>query len=202
MYEARSNLEQLPSEVLYNLARNSAAIERKLAIQILVERGSEYACRDEIALEAEQFVLDHPRILAKLDPVGAMMAATKLPGIVDVVAAEQERRRALATTVGEHHDAHTQNHAALSTTVADHKEANELALRTAYSTLWRDATTKVYNLKVEHDTAIAELRADHEREITNAQARLALLERSLWRRLVDWTKARWARLRKSRATKT
>jgi hypothetical protein len=197
--EARNNLERLPSEVLFNLARNPAAVERKLAIQLLVERGSEFACRDEIALEAEQFVLDNPRILAKIDPVGAVMAASRLPGIVDVICAEQERRRALAATVDEHHAIHGDKHSALESTVAANRDAGELALRTAYSVLWRDATTKIFALKTEHDKVIAELRADHDAQIADAQGRLTLLERSAWKKVSDWLRARWARLRKPKA---
>jgi hypothetical protein len=197
--EARNNLERLPSEVLFNLARNPAAVERKLAIQLLVERGSEFACRDEIAVEAEQFVLDHPRILAKINPVGAVMAASRLPGIVDVICAEQERRRALAATVDEHHDAHTQNHAALSTTVANHKAANDVALTNATTRLWKSAAAMIYNLKLEHDAQIAALRADHDAEIADANTRLALLERPLRQKVSDWLRARWARLRKRQA---
>ena len=56
MQNPRNDLERLPSENLYDIARNSSAVHRKLAIQLLVERGSHLACRDEIAAEARQFV--------------------------------------------------------------------------------------------------------------------------------------------------
>jgi hypothetical protein len=204
--EARTNLELLPSEVLFNLARNPAAVERMLAIQILVERGSEFATKPDISLEAEQFIIDHPRILAKIDPAGTLMAAQKLPGLVDVVACEQERRRALAATVDEHHGAHTQNHAALSTTVADHKAASGQALRDAFVNLWTYFARQNWQItedaaaqKAAFDKEIATLQEVHARDVQAAAERLRLLERSIWRKLVDWVHARWSRLRKPKA---
>jgi hypothetical protein len=54
MQDPRLDLERLPSENLYDIARNSAATHRKLAMQILVERGSHLACRDEIDADAKE----------------------------------------------------------------------------------------------------------------------------------------------------
>jgi hypothetical protein len=76
----------LPSENLYDIARNSSAVHRKVAIQLLVERGSLLACREEIATEARQFVLSNPLVIKKIDPAAAAFAATKLPGVVDCIA--------------------------------------------------------------------------------------------------------------------
>ena len=83
MHDPRIDLERLPSETLYDIGRNTAAAHWKLAIQILVERGSHLACRDEIAAEAKDFVLNDPLVLRRIDPVSAALATTKLPGIVD-----------------------------------------------------------------------------------------------------------------------
>jgi hypothetical protein len=51
MQDPRTDLERLPSGNLYGVARNAAAVHRHLAIQLLVERASPFAGRDEIAAE-------------------------------------------------------------------------------------------------------------------------------------------------------
>jgi hypothetical protein len=68
MENVRSDLERLPNEHLFDVARNNSACHRLLAIQILVERASPLACRDEIAAEARQFVLSNPLILKEINP--------------------------------------------------------------------------------------------------------------------------------------
>jgi hypothetical protein len=180
MQDARIELERLPSENLYDIARNTAATHRLLAIQVLVERASPFAGRDEIAAEARQFILSNPIILKRIDPAAAAFA-TKLPGVVDCIADGQTKHIDLARVVDEHHAVHTQKTAALETTVNENKAASGQAIAEAYAVLWRDYTRKVFQLKLDHDNEIAELRAVHQKAI----ARLALLERSVWRKLVD-----------------
>jgi hypothetical protein len=111
MLNPRTDLERLPSENLYDIARNSAAVHRKLAIQLLVERASSFAGRDDIAPEAREFVLGNPIIIKQIDPALAWLAPN-LPSIVDCVAHEQNQRVELTRTVGEHHAVHTENHVA------------------------------------------------------------------------------------------
>jgi hypothetical protein len=106
--DPRHDLERLPSEILYSLARNQSAQHRVLALRLLVERGSRLALQPEIVEGARELKL--------IDP-----------GVID--------------------------------TFAD---------------------------KLDLDAQIAVLRAEHATDRTATEQRLALLERSLWRRLVDW----------------
>jgi len=195
MQDPRTDLERLPSENLYDIARNSAAVYRKLAIEILVERASPFAGRDEIAAEAREFVLNNPIIIKKIDPAGAAFA-TNLPGVVDCIADGHSRHIELARVVGEHHAVHTDNHvahtqktAALESTVNENKATSALAIAEAYSVLWRDYTQKVFQLKVEHDNELAALRAEYQKDNEVATARMTLLERSLWRKFIDYLKS-------------
>jgi hypothetical protein len=210
MHDPRTDLERLPSENLFDLARNDAATHRKLAIQLLVERGSHLACRDEIAVEARDYVLNDPIVRKRIDPASAVLATAKLPNIIDCLAHEKTQRVELSRVVGEHHAAHTDNHAAhtqtiaaLASTVSNNETVTAEAIAQAYAVLLRDYTEKVFQLKLDHDNQLAELRAGREKDITSATKRLALLERSLWRKAVDWCKevasAGRARFRKLRA---
>lgn len=197
-HSPRLDLEALRAEDLHAIASNEAAVHKDLALRILVERGSLFAVKDDLYAAAQELILDNPIILKKVDPASGVVAL-KLPGIIDILADLQARRIALTRTVAEHNEAHKQSIASLEETVSIHKDAADLALRTAYSVLWKDATTKLFALKTEHDTAIAELRAAHDTQIADAKARLALLERSVWKKVSDWLRARWARLRKRKA---
>jgi hypothetical protein len=197
-FDPLHDLQNLPDEQLFNVARNPAAVHRGLAMRLLVERASLFAGHPDIAEECRELFIQDPIVLKKVDPAQALHAL-RLPGIIDILADLQTRRIALTGKVDEHNEAHRQSIATLEATVSANRDAGELALRAAYSLLWRDGATKIYNLKMEHDTAIATLRSDHEREIAEAQARLALLERSSWRKFTDWVKSRWSRLRKRQA---
>jgi hypothetical protein len=68
-----------------------------------------------------------------------------------------------ARVVDEHHAAHTQTIAALESTVNENKIATAETIRETYAVLWRDYTEKVFQLKLDHDNQLAELRADHEK---------------------------------------
>src|ERR1700735_822719 len=109
MQDPRLDLERLPSEQLFGVARNTAAVHRLLAIQILVERASPFAGREEIAAEARQFVFNNPIILKKVDPAAAAFAAS-LPGVVDCIADGNTKHIELARVVGEHHAINSENH--------------------------------------------------------------------------------------------
>ena len=111
MIDPRAELERLPSETLYSLARNESAQHRILALRLLVERGSRLALQPEIVEEA--------RALKLIDP-----------------------------------------------TVIDS-----------------------FGRKLDHDAQIAVLRAEHATNRTATDRRLALLERSPWRKLLDWCDA-------------
>jgi hypothetical protein len=85
--------------------------------------------------------------------------------------------------------------AALGSTVTANKAASDLALRDACAGLWNDFTGKMFRLTQERDAQktnfdgqIAALQASHTKETHVASVRLALLERSLWRKLVDYFK--------------
>jgi uncharacterized protein YjiS (DUF1127 family) len=183
MQDPRTDLSRLPSENLYDIGRNPAAIHRLLAIELLVERGSDLACREEISNEARQFILNNPVVIKKIDPAAAWLAPN-LPNIVDCVADGHTKHIELARVVAEHHTAnaedhlaHTQKTAALEETVNENKATSTLAIAEAYSVLWRDYTQKVFQLELEldHDNQLAELRAEHEKDITAATKRLTLL---------------------------
>jgi hypothetical protein len=194
--DPRSDLKRLPTEQLFAVARNSAAVHRLLAIEILTLRSSPFAGHPEIADEARRFVLNRPAILKELNPAAAAFA-TNLPGLVDCVQDGHEKHIELARVVNEHHAAnaedhvaHTQMTAPLEATVNDNKAAHKQALREAHSTLWRDYTRKIFQIKLDHDTQFVELREEHEKDITSASERLRLLERSAWQKLVDYLKKR------------
>jgi hypothetical protein len=197
-HDPRIDLEHLPEETLFNIARNPAAVHRGLAMRLLVERASLFAGHPDIAEECRELVIQDPIVLKKVDPAQALHAL-RLPGVIDILADLQTRRIALTRTVAEQNTAHTKQIESLGSTVSNNKDAAELALRQAYSSLWKDATVKIFTLKTEHDEQIAALRADHEREIAAANVRLVLLERSPWKKFTDWVKARWSRLRKRQA---
>jgi hypothetical protein len=196
MHDPRTDLERLPSENLFDLARNDAATHRKLAIQLLVERGSHLACRDEIAAEARDYVLNDPIVLKRIDPASAALATAKLPNIIDCLAHEQTKRVELSRVVGEHHAAHTQKNATLEATVTENRVAGEQALAQAYELLWGYFARQGWQLaqahtdqKLDFDRQLQTLQEEHEKDITAATARLTLLERSLWRKLVDYLKS-------------
>jgi hypothetical protein len=55
-HDPRIDLELLPDHTLWDIARNLDAVQRLLAIRILVERGSAYVYRPEIAEDAKDLV--------------------------------------------------------------------------------------------------------------------------------------------------
>ena len=63
MEDQRLNLQTLPDENVFDIARNESAQHRELALRILAERGSLYASRDEIADEARRLIIDNPSVL-------------------------------------------------------------------------------------------------------------------------------------------
>jgi hypothetical protein len=195
MLNPRTDLERLPSANLFDIGRNPAALHRKLAIEILVERASPLVGREEIAEEAREFILNNPVVIKTIDPAAAWLAPN-LPNIVDCLAHEMTQREELSRIVGEHHAVHTDNHvahtqktAALEATVNKHEAANVLAIAEVRAVLWRDYTGKIFQLKLDYDSELAELRAEHEKDITAATKRLTLLERSLWQKFMDFLKS-------------
>src|ERR1700733_8643773 len=194
-HSPRLDLEQLPDDQLFNVARNPSAVHRKTALRILVERASLFAGHPDIADEARELVLEDPIVLKKVDPASGLQAL-RLPGVIDVLADLQSKRLALANQVTEHDAAHTETSAVLTATVINNQAAGDRALRDACVALWKyvlkqawqgieDAATQ----KVTVDNQIAELRDEHEKDITSASERLRLLERSAWQRFVDYLKS-------------
>lgn len=93
--DPRTNLEHLPDANLYDVARNSSAVHRLLCLEILVERCSVYAARDDVANEARQLIIDNPLILKEIDPASAVHTL-RLPNIIDVAADQQVKRAELS----------------------------------------------------------------------------------------------------------
>jgi hypothetical protein len=71
---------------------------RDLALRILVERGSDFALRDDIAERARELVLLDPLVLKKINPASAAISLT-MPGEIDCIADNQEKRAQLARVV-------------------------------------------------------------------------------------------------------
>jgi hypothetical protein len=195
-HSPRLDLEQLPDDQLFMVARNPSAAHRKTALRLLVERASLSAGHNDVADEARELVLEDPIVLKKVDPASGLQAL-RLPGVIDLLADLQSKRLALANQVAEHHAAHTESGALLAATVVNNKAAGDRALHDACVALWKyvlkqawqgieDAATQ----KVTVDNQIAELREEHEKDITSASERLRLLEQSAWQRLVDYSKKR------------
>ncbi len=200
--DPRQTLEHLPDESIFTVARNPSAAHRALAIRILVERASLYAGHPDIAEEARDLVLEEPLVLKQLDP-GSSVYALKLPGVIDVIADAQAKRIALSNVVAEHNAAHTQHIAAVESTVVTNKVAGEHALHDACVTLWQYVLHRAWQTaedaaaqKVAFEAGIAELRSQHDKDLQVASERLRLLERSQWRKVADWCKERWTRLRR------
>jgi hypothetical protein len=61
--DPRADLERLPSDTLYSIARNECAQHRVLALRLLVERGSRLALQPEIAEEARELKLIDPTVI-------------------------------------------------------------------------------------------------------------------------------------------
>lgn len=98
-----------------------------LAIRILVERGSDYALRDDVAERARELVLRDPAVLRKFDPA-ASVTSLKLPGVIDILADNQVKRAELAELVDEHHATSTRKLATLEATVNSNHAATPQSL--------------------------------------------------------------------------
>jgi hypothetical protein len=153
--------------------------------QLLVERASPFAGRDDVAPEAREFVLNNPVVLKKVDPASVWLAPS-LPNIVDSVA---DGHIELARVVAEHHGILTEKHAVLKSAVTDNKASGDQALAQAYELLWGYFARQVWELaqaasdqKLETDKELQVLRAENHKDNEAATARLTLLERSVWRK--------------------
>ena len=189
--DPRASLQNLPDPNLYDVARNPSAVHRRIALQLLVERSSLYAGRDDIADEARALILENPLILKKVDPSAAVQAL-RLPSLIDVVADQQAKRAALAALESQHNADHIEHIAAVESTVTSNKAANDMAVREAYSALWLDGARKTWQLteevnrqKAALEETLDTLRAEHVNDTEAANERLRLLERSPWRKFTD-----------------
>ena len=129
-YDPRATLEHLRDEDLFGVATNTSAIHRDLAIQLLVERCSPLALRDEIAEQARKYVLDNPLVLTKINPA-ATVTSIKMPGVIECIADAQLKRQALAKLVSENDATHTKAHAELDERVEQNHTSQALALADA-----------------------------------------------------------------------
>lgn len=161
-------LHLLRSEDLLSLARNPAAKARHDAVRILVERGSPHAGHVDIIQEATDLVLNEPMILKKYDP-SASAVTHKLPGLIDVINHEIKKTKALQ---------------ARSTQLGQETRFLELALTMKASDLRND----IHLVNEATKEELLELIELAEARIEATEIRLVLLERSLWRKFVDWFK--------------
>jgi hypothetical protein len=94
MTDPRADLERLPSDKLFDIARNECAQHRVLALRLLVERGSRLALQPEIVEEARALKLIDPTVAfaEKLD-IDAQIAVLRAEHATDRTATE--RRLAL-----------------------------------------------------------------------------------------------------------
>lgn len=170
-HEPRLDLEHLPSENLFHVARNPSAVHRALAVRLLVERGSPLACDDEVIDLARAAIFSDPIRLstcqAKMDPV----TAAKLPGPIELIASGLHKHIALANKVAEAHAAHARD----ITNLDANTTAQAKALADQVAALARDLADQRQQLQTVLDT--------HQEELQAVQARLALLERSPWAKL-------------------
>jgi len=60
--DPRAALEKLSDEPLFRLARNPAATNRLVAVEILIQRCSAFIRRQEIADLVERYLADEPKI--------------------------------------------------------------------------------------------------------------------------------------------
>jgi hypothetical protein len=233
--DPRHDLERLPSETLYTVARNEAAAHGDLALRVLVERGSDCALRDDVAERARELVLLDPLLLKKVNPAAAVISLT-MPGVIDCIADNQQKAVQLAQVVYDYQAANAKkmacleatvdgNHTAaaqaladetgalgqavsewqrqlkqdyehriatLDSTVTANNAASDLALRDACAGIWKDFSGKMWQLTQDHDAQrtnfdaqLTALQTTHAGDMQAASVRLALLERSPWRRLID-----------------
>ena len=177
-----AELNLLRSEDLLSLARNPVATVRKEAIRLLVERGSQYAGHDDVVKEAGQIIYADPRILKTCDPASAVFAQ-KLPGLLDVIGNEADKTKELQQKARDFDDKHAAH---------DREDVylHDFALNLSTVLAGKLDETKSYLLR--HD---AELFTVTQERIKAAETRLALLERSLWRKFVDWLKRKFKRAR-------
>jgi hypothetical protein len=170
-------LRLLRNDDLLNLARNPVANSRAAAIRLLVERGSSLASHPDIATEAASMVYADPIILKKADPASEI-GARKLPGLIEVIAHEVKSNRALEQKSSVLETNHGQLKDAL-------REKTEL-IESAHAATKQALLDQHEALKKIHESRFEEA----EQRLQNAEARVSRLERSLWRKLVDWIKGR------------
>lgn len=171
-------LQLLRNEDLLSLARNPVATVKHDAIRLLVERGSPHAGHPDIVEEAARIIYLEPIILKKSDPASAV-AANKLPGLLDVIASEVKKVRTLEFRAGQF----AEKHAVHETDLLDlrlllhRKHADMLELHNSVS-----------KELMKTDSILSDENRSAHNKIQAAETRLALLERSLWRKFVDWLK--------------
>jgi hypothetical protein len=108
-HSPRLDLEYLPSETLYDVARNHSAAHRALAARLLVERGSPLACADDVLDLAQDVVFSDPIALATCHTKMDAATAAKLPGPVELIARGLHQQLGLATKVVEAHGGHARD---------------------------------------------------------------------------------------------
>jgi hypothetical protein len=201
--QLRTEFAKLRSQDLLAVARNQAAHARMLAIAMLVERAAKEAMHPDIAAESQNFVLSNPLILKKVNPTDLMGA--KIPGIVDVVDADIKARQSLERTVSKNHETQSDRTASLESIVSTNNETQTKALSEQAESHSKEIATQDKRQSGALSAAVASLekklsdmKAEADKELNTAKDRLALLERSLWRKFVDSLKAIVKRLRSGR----
>ena len=210
-------LQLLRSEDLLNLARNPSAGCRKDAIRLLVERGSHYAIHPEIHAEASALIHSDPLILKKSDPASEV-SGRKLPGLLDVLAKDildtraleqkssaieqrvHQKTEELRGSLNEKENALKQRQEelreALGGQLSDlsqslRKASLDLSASVQDSAAAQDKRRK--DLRDEILIQMADLVKKYEaygQRIEKSEERLFRVERSVWRKFVDWGRGR------------
>jgi hypothetical protein len=108
-HDPRLDLEPLPSETLFHIARNPSAAHRALAARLLVERGSPLACADDVLELAQDVVFSDPIALATCHKNMDAATGPRLPGPIDLIASGLHKNIVLATKVVEAHGGHARD---------------------------------------------------------------------------------------------
>jgi hypothetical protein len=210
----KEELSLLRDDDLLHLARNPSCNCRADAIRLLVERSSHHAGHPDIAAEASALLHADPLILKKIDPAAAF-SAHRLPGLIEILAKDVKDTRAveqkasaleqnlnqtadgLRGTIAEKEQALKQQHEDLRASLG--KDLSELyeRLNETSQALLATQTASSNSLEKKQEAIRTELLVTlgaaqelYGKRTDALEARLARLERSLWRKIVDWFKGR------------
>ncbi|MGA9511690.1 MAG: hypothetical protein WBV55_23910, partial [Candidatus Sulfotelmatobacter sp.] len=114
---------------------------------------------------------------------------TKLPGILDLIIHEHQALVALAQAVAANHAANAQGLAKLESTLSEQNTAHNSAIA--------EQSASLSNTIAQQREQMQTILDAHQLELDVMNTRLAMLQRSLWRKIREWWIARWRRRRRS-----